>query len=410
MDEPTDDRPIDRAVLDEWPRAEAAAGFADAVMERIAAEDAAAMPRRGRWWKPVLAFGAGVAVMALLALWLGSKPAVTSRQRTLVVAGSISGEGARTVEIGAARVSASAGVELRWGPEAGGARVDQRRGVAFYRVDEGDGPFVVRTPQALIEVTGTCFTADVSAARTDITVHEGSVRVTHGGELALVASGHRLRATRQGLGRPREQDDVGGESAAAVDLRPALQAPAECRCAEEVPAFEPPQDDLEQWAEECRVRYDVSPLGFDDEMLSQFAVDLGVDGAERAVVLEVARAVEARADRELARIYVDATGDDTGVQQISPDLMFDEVLRSADVGEAAAVRRKLSRERAGLDPVPDRRLMTPYEELMRALARSGDDLQRELAGRLGERRAAELRTARGGWPGLVWNAAGCPGR
>jgi hypothetical protein len=89
--------------------------------------------------------------------------------------------------------------------------------------------------------------------------------------------------------------------------------------------------------------------------------------------------------------------------------MFQEVLRSADWNEVAVVRRRLARERAGLEAAPrDASQLSPYEELMRLLVGLGDELERDLAGQLGPRVARALRKRSGGWPGEALHMVGCP--
>ena len=95
-----------------------------------------------------------------------------------------------------------------------------------------------------------------------------------------------------------------------------------------------------------------------------------------------------------------AAGD---VDDSAPAVTLPEV----EHGEPAEIRRRLSRERAGLEPAPaDLGLVTPYESQVRWVMRSGDVLERELASRLGAARSRELRAKNGGWPGLRWNWAG----
>src|SRR4029079_5784500 len=56
--------------------------------------------------------------------------------------------------------------DLTWNvDDRGAARVDQRTGNVFYRVEHG-APFIVHTPAGDIRVTGTCFRIEVDSMNT----------------------------------------------------------------------------------------------------------------------------------------------------------------------------------------------------------------------------------------------------
>jgi hypothetical protein len=109
---------------------------------------------------------------------------------------------AQTVNIGVrAAAAAEPGADLAWSVKGKRARVDQRRGSVFYRVNHG-GPFHVVTPAGDVEVTGTCFRvalaagATGAAATTLVSVLEGSVKVhTDVGQRAITV-GQTARLSR----------------------------------------------------------------------------------------------------------------------------------------------------------------------------------------------------------------------
>jgi hypothetical protein len=188
-----------------------------------------------------------------------------------------------------------------------------------------------------------------------------------------------------------------------------LASAAPCDDAAGDDVFDPGAETLAAWADECRLHFDVAPNGYDAAGLEHYLDLLGVTAEERPRVRDTMRAIEARANAELARQYVDVTGDDAGVGRVSLDWMFSEVMASADPDEPAEVRRRLAGERAGREATPaELGLLTPYEQQVRWLMGSGDVLERELAAVLGAARSRELRARHGGWPGLRWNVAGCP--
>jgi hypothetical protein len=366
-------------------------------------------------------FVAGVALTALALWWLvpgwadrrASAPPTPGPARAAgAPAGAMTPTSRAEVRLGdAATAVVEPGAELRWATRAGRVEIDQARGRVFYRADR---PLVVRTRWGELEVLGTSFSVDASRARTELVVYEGAVAVAAPGGASdtTVGAGRRVALTRRGVGAEQAAPWLEDAPAPAApgSATAALQAAAgACDGAGVENVFTPDASTLAAWAEACRLHFDVAPMGYDPGMLEHYLDELGVTTEERPVVREVIAAVEARANQELARLYADATGDDTPAERMSLDWMFAEVLRSADTDEPAQVRRTLARERAGLAPAPaDLRRVTPYEELVRSLMRSGDDLERALAARLGAGRARELRARHGGWPGLRWNVAGCP--
>jgi hypothetical protein len=299
------------------------------------------------------------------------------------------------------------GAELRWRTRAGRLEVEQPRGRVFYRADR---PLAVHTPLGTLEVTGTSFSVDSAPVLTDLVVYEGAVVAMSSARRVEVGAGRRVRITAAGVGPERPApwlDDAPVASAGASAARVATAAACDPAGAENV--FDPGAAALAAWASECRLHFDVAPNGYDAGGLEHYLDRLGVTAEERPLVRETILAIESGANRELARQYVDVTGDDRGPEQLSVDWMFSEVMRSAEPAEPADVRRRLARERAGLDPAPaDLGHVSPYEEQVRWLMRSGDVLERDLAAQLGAPRARELRARNRGWPGLRWDIAGCP--
>ncbi len=402
-----EDDPLDRDLLAAFEPAGPRDEFVDRVMARI---ELAPQPHaRPRVMPLVFAFGLGVALAAAIFLVVRPQPQTpaapqaTAPEATPAAAGELVATERTTTSIGdRAIVVAEPGARLSWRIDPAAAiGVEHREGTAFYRVERGEAAFRVHTSMGTIEVIGTCFTVDAIASRTQIAVHEGRIRVVTEHAEATFAAGERVRVTRRGLSHVPSEE-------LACDATGLSQAPpAACLCAEDMPRFEPTPAQLREWADECRVHFDTPLLGVDDEALEAWARRMDANDQEIAALIEAFREVERASDRALARMYADATGDER--DDVPVIVMFDEVMRSAEVGEDAVVRRKLARERAGLDTPPrDLREITPYEELERDLAAFGDRLQAAVATRLGPARAYALRKQHDGWPGSIFSNAGCP--
>ncbi len=135
-------------------------GFADAV---VAAMGDAAQSRagtrsaagQGRWRWGL----AAVAVAAVVAVVL----AVRGGPRLPGAHGAVRATERSTIRLAHRGVLvAEPGAELTWRvSKRGETAVRQPRGEVFYRVDRG-GPFVVETPGGRVEVTGTCFSVEVT--------------------------------------------------------------------------------------------------------------------------------------------------------------------------------------------------------------------------------------------------------
>lgn len=169
--------------------------FADRVM-------AAHRPVEGpRWWPRIIALAAaGLAAVALM--WPATEDArgdVVAELRTTVTLG---GRGAAVAERGA---------EVEWAVTRSEARVEQRAGDVFYRVD-GGGPFVVHTPAGDIRALGTCFRVEVEpmvngshvkgaiagavlSAAVLVVVYEGEVSVANAHGETRLRPGESARAT-----------------------------------------------------------------------------------------------------------------------------------------------------------------------------------------------------------------------
>ncbi len=176
--------------------------FADRVMA------ARAPVREPRWWPTVIAIAAAV-VAAVALMW----------PRAEDVTGEMSAEVRTTVVLGTRGVAvAEHGAKVEWAVTRNAARVEQRAGEVFYRVDEG-GPFVVHTPAGDIRALGTCFRVEVEpvvngshlkgaiagavlSAAVLVVVYEGEVSVANAhGEMRVKPGPHvRFEVSDTGIG------------------------------------------------------------------------------------------------------------------------------------------------------------------------------------------------------------------
>ncbi|MBC8069576.1 MAG: FecR domain-containing protein, partial [Deltaproteobacteria bacterium] len=220
---------VDVAELEGWDGAHAPAGFAERVTGVWIDErrGIATSRPRGRRAAAIASAVIGLAVLLGIAFaWRATAGHATT--------GSLSAYARASASIGErAEVVAESGAELRWDvARDGGARVEQSRGVAFYRVEHG-APFEVSTPHGSVRVTGTCFRVEVEemgrsgyfkagaagavlAAAVVVTVYEGGVVLARDGHEVALAPGDRGRADERGA-RRTSSDHAEGERATASE-------------------------------------------------------------------------------------------------------------------------------------------------------------------------------------------------
>jgi len=413
-----DDRGLDRGELDRWPPPEPRASFVDDVMARLDAGVTFAAPAQRAVRQPrtrtvaLAGFAAGaIAVSIVVALIVALRGGAAAPP----VGGRLEASARRTLAIGSRGVAvAEAGSELEWRVDADRrAVVVQQRGRVFYRVDAG-GPFRVTTPHGEVEVLGTCFTVAVETAATRVTTHEGRVAVAGAGVTLILAAGE---VAALGPAGPRSVDDVAPPAAAAPVAVAGAGGPAPPAPSTPTPLdddraalFETDAPTLARWAEECRIRVDLAPVTdapFTDQDLDQLGTLIGLRRDERDRMRVAIATTRERTLARLRRLYTDATGDDPGA--MPSDALMHEILRTAELGEEGELRRRIARERAGLEPPPPASArLTPLEETIRAVTVLGDEFEAEVARVLGPARARELRRAQRGWPGGEFHWLGCP--
>lgn len=141
------------AIEQDWGYPEPPEGFATDVLSAHFDEEAGPPERAPRSW---VWFAAAAVVLVLGVVWGMGRGGSIEDERTA--------SGIETIALGErATAVAQPGAHLSWSVDSSGAaRIDQRSGRVFYRVDHGER-FDVVTPMGTVTVTGTCFTVDLES-------------------------------------------------------------------------------------------------------------------------------------------------------------------------------------------------------------------------------------------------------
>lgn len=341
----------EKALIDDlWPALEPPPDFS--VRVTAALDGAVRRPERqpSRRW---LGWGmASLGVAAVLALvltgYLGRPRPVSGESR-----GEVQATTRETVAIGQRAVAvAEAGADLGWVLAVGQARVEQRHGSVFYRVDHG-APFVVATPTAEVRVTGTCFQVELDGALT-VRVFEGAVAVSNPAGSVAISAGERARV-EPGRAPLRASDPEGARDHRAQErVRQLERALQEARRAaspspgvvSENKYLDFTSDELRELGGRCEFRY-ARPehlIGFGPPDLGG---RFGLDENERAAVVHIMEDQRTRFVEELRAIYVEIVGDRVTAAKLSPIALVDEINAKARPGEDVDARNLLFEEWTG---------------------------------------------------------------
>ena len=176
------------------------------------------------------------------------------------------------------------------------------------------------------------------------------------------------------------------------------------------PWFDPSPDTLRDFADECRVRYDVPPVTAIEPVAigEQMASEIGLDASEREIINRVLRVMHERWMQTVRALYIEATGDTSGAEVLSPQSMGQELQEKSVPGEEARVRQRIAQERAGLaEPPTDWQKESALSRYYRSLGRLGDEMEALLGSEIGVQRARQLRERTHGW-GQQEEYVGCP--
>ncbi len=470
---------IDQETLAAWKAEEPPADFATRVLAARAAEASASddapslrqgdfpdRPRRIPPRRPAhLAYaliGLAVAAVAALAVGLATWRAAGSGSHGARLVGARA-----SIPIGARAVAvAEAGSDLAWTLGDKRARVTQRAGDVFYRVDRG-GSFVVETPAGTVTVQGTCFRVEVFPMRPSksalftvvtsavvgatltaavfVTVYEGRVLLANEkGETRLVAGEKGSMspgappnqialeidpqaiaaatdpaplgsATREEL---LERDKVQREELAKLrvkvrELEGLIQAggPGGGRDKQgDFPFVDTTQDQLVAMAKECRVQWDSPPMDdMDPEMIGpDRAKRMQITEEERLALNKAFLAATEKIVGQLRALYIEVTGDAAGAETLSAHALQQEIENKSAKKDMEEAMWRISQERAGLLPPPADLAGRPaVERMLRLLVTVGDLYEKSMAQILGPERAHALRKKNDGW-GAKHAWAGCP--
>jgi hypothetical protein len=385
----------EKSLIDDlWPALEPPRDFSRrvvAAMDGLAA--GAAPPRRGRIL-PALAALSGAAVVALLVTFWLTRPHPSSSANF----GDVEAVARQTVHLGGRAVAvAEPGAAFGWTSAGGRLRVDQRRGSVFYRVDRG-GPFVVRTPEGEIRVTGTCFQV-IRERRLEVHVFEGSVELAGaGGHLTLSAGedarlepGQAPALVPGGEPVPRPAH---AQLARAPRPQPGQGAPPS-------PSDGPPEDkyldfspgELRALGERCEFRY-ARP----EHLVGFGPPDVGrrfdLDPRERSAVLTLMEDQRTQYVEELRAIYIDIVGDRATATKLSPVALVDEINAKSRQGEDAEARDRLFAEWAGRAQPPANLAGRPaVERFWRLVFGATETFIRRLSEVVGPDRARQIARA-----------------
>lgn len=436
-------------LLTAWEVAEPPPHFADRVMQKMAKKDA---PRG--WSTRRLA---GLLALMVAAAWLllrvqtadlGSSGAARVSERQSLALGR------RGVAV------AEAGAEIEWRVQPGGdARVEQKSGNVFYRVERG-GRFVVATATGEVEVTGTCFRVEVDpmslskqamlaaglgaagATVTWLSVYEGRVRLSNShGSVAISAGEHgaasagaapeRASASRALAAAPMPPPPPDGvtreellrrdqsQRTELAQLRARLRTLEQARSEESPPRtaenakgrafFDPPKEELVEMAKKCELRWDEPPIGLSPYQISPTDAERrGFTEQERLAANQVNVDFNNRVVGELRALYVEVTGDKAGADGLSPNSLMQEIMAKSPDGAISEAYWRISHERAGLMAPGDSKASSPVEGLMRLRSSMGSMYEHDLGAVIGPDRARSLREEHGGWGNRNSSSRSCP--
>jgi hypothetical protein len=384
---------------------------------------------------PLVRYGV-VAAALLLGL-------VALAQRGGGITGMLQASTRSTVQVGErAVVVAEAGtvieytVDRNWrGEPAGEARIEQRQGTAFYRVERG-GPFSVHTVSGTVEVTGTCFTVAIDErAGVLVSVHEGSVkaRPESGALQETVVAGQSVILNQRSVTHtvPRSASaapevmhserysgmaDMGDHVALLEEtarLREQVRA-LQNRLANHTNSertYGLDHDELVRLADNCELSWDTPQvqIGTSPKLTDDDARALGLSAEQRRVIEDEMAAANERMVSILKATYVAVVGDEN-VANVSATALLSEIEDKTSTPEMQRIYQRLAQERAGLPvkgPKPSGR-EAQVEEVYRAYVSMGDDLQGAIAERLGADVAERVRDLRDGFSSRRHSSFGCP--
>jgi hypothetical protein len=444
-EEDRDDQLLSPASLARYVVPGAPTGFAARVTASITSEErepSAPSPSRTQRWRRGAAIALALVATIAIVVWSvggarsrgGAGTRVTTTRETIGLA-------ARGV------VVAEPHTALRWTvANNGNAVVEQTSGSAFYRV-ERSGPFEVRTPLGVVSVTGTCFSIEVIemnkkdalkgavagaaiATAVAVTVYEGGVTFANPrGQIQLVAGeAGTVRAGGAPEATPPTTHVAASELAAAnariAKLEATLRSTRSSADEKQILSatrgdpgryYAPSAKTLREFADTCWIAFDRPGLSTDErpELVDdELSTGVGLTDAERTAINHAYAKVHDGAIDTLRRLYMELTGSDgDAAAALSIDAIADELEAKSPAADELEARRRIARERAGLEPAPTGQALARrpiVERYLRIMVNLGHEAEAAAAGVIGAKRAHELRAHQGfGWNGSVSDYGGC---
>ena len=444
----------ERQLLGEWTPDSPPADFAERAV--LAANEPP--KRQRRWW--LLAVSAA-AVLAVL-LWPARGEQTGSLSATARVTEVIADRGTAVAE---------AGTELTWRVAPGGAaRVVQKTGSAFYRVEPGES-FVVETALGEVRVLGTCFRVEVvemkagraaitgaamGAALTAavlVTVYEGKVEAASNDQPPTQVDAGHTATMREGA--PTVLDEAPTPEAAPPEvatptviqktapLAPAVSGPAapagECersltaakdeaaaldakmkrmagdlarakKAAEQTRTYDLSPERLDEMAKECQLAWDHPGIRLEGvgDMPDEVVKELGLTPEQHTAIVETIAESNTRLLNEMRAAYAAVNGIEAD-PNVAPQALFAEIQDKTEHRTLRRIFQALSAERAGHQDAPQTLDgLDPVERLFRVVTTAGDRLQGKLADRVGEDVAQRLRDLKNGFGNRSRSSYGCP--
>lgn len=200
------------------------------------------------------------------------------------------------------------------------------------------------------------------------------------------------RCARDIPGRPVESGIVPGERDGDAD--PARARLVNARASAEVDAWlRPSRSELAEMAKRCEIRSLVPAVSEDQppQVGEEAAAALSLSRRERELLDRTLRDLHAEVRSFATRAFAEVVGASVPAGSVTLEEMLADLQARPESGYADA-RRKLARERAGLENPPALGTnQPPGERLLRLWSRLGDEMERRLADELGSERAHELR-------------------
>jgi len=152
-------------------------------------------------------------------------------------------------------------------------------------------------------------------------------------------------------------------------------------------------DEYAAMAQSCEIRFDLPSFDIEAPQLGpKQAEKLGLSDEEMGPVNQMLKRENDRYMKELRALYLEATGDTTGVETLQPMALGMEIQHKSNERDNSLARRRLDLERAGkLAPPADVSKLPVIDRYFRLVTTIGDRVESELGKIIGPERAHAAR-------------------